>query len=191
MPTGHQTVVVGPDGKEVIGVSTDHVSLVGARIPYAVAVQVGTTAIATAVAVSAANALSSALHSAIDSAMTRMSANSARVDVNPMSKLKGVFVDTRPKIVVRRVVKPGGGELVMFEAFDGHYTSTLLETKDLEKGKISIADIKEVLQTFDPNWRVNVSVRIDSEIANYLDSDERALWKRYFKGYSRLFRGVR
>lgn len=188
---GDTPLLVGPDGKEIIGVGEDHISVIGAPVPYALAVQVGITAVATALAMSVASTLSSRFHAAFNAALARMMAKPIRVDNNPLSKLTNIFVDNRPKVIVRRVVRPGGSEVIMFEEFDGFHTSTLLEMRELEKGKVHISDIRGVLETISPNWRVDLNVRIDSEITNYLDSDERALWKEHFKKYSRLFRGVR
>jgi hypothetical protein len=186
-----QPLIVGPDGKEIIGVGSESVSVIGAPVPYALGVQVGITALATAVAMSVANTVSARLHSVINAALTRMMAKPIRVESNPLSKFTNIFVDARPKIIVRKVVRPGGAEVMMFEEFDGYHTSTLLDMRELEKGKVHISDIRHILETISPNWRVDLNVRIDSEITNYLDSDERALWKDYFKKYSRLFRGVR
>lgn len=188
---GTTSVILGPDGKEIIGVGDDHISIIGASVPYALAVQVGITAVATALAVSIANTLSSRLHNALNAAFARMMAKPVAVKNDPLSKLTNIFVDSRPKVVVRRVKKPGGSEVIMFEEFDGSHVSTLLEMRELKKGKVHISDIREVLETISPSWRVDLNVRIDSELTNYLDSDERALWKEYFKKYSRLFRGVR
>ena len=179
------------DTGSLIQVNDDHLLLAGAEIPYALTVQVGATAVVTAATTAIAGVVSTQLSAALDSLRARMNAREVEVNKNPLSKLTGVFVDSRPKIIIRRVKRPSGKEVMVFEEFDGKHTSVLLAMKKLDGEKVSISDLKDILETISHTWRTDLNVKIDSELMQFFDEDERALWKKYFKRYSELFRGVR
>lgn len=171
----------------VIEVSDRGVSLLGTNIPREIVVQVAVTAILTTATVSLSTSVGGIISRFITDWRDKMASDSVNIDKNPLNKVKKIFTDPRPKIIIRKA-KRGTDLVAIIERFEPDGTNFILQFIELDGNKIT--GLIEILKVQNPNYTKNLDIRIDEKLLSFFHPEEVALWRKYFKQHSKLFLGV-
>lgn len=164
------------------------VKVLGANIPKEVAVQMVVTALLTTATVSLSTSIGATINRLVQEWREKLASDSVNVDKNPLDKLKAIFTDPRPKIIIRKV-KRGADLIALIERFEPDGTNFLLVPIKLGDEK-KITGMIDVLKTQDPNYTKNLDIRIDNKLVPYIHTEELSLWRKYLREHSKLFSGV-